>query len=276
MSYYIVFFIFLCKINCIFSTQIYTCCEKHRPSDKESFINKNICIISQIFATSDDDIRLIGNSTLSTLENVFRGSEYECDAYLQNLSSVTEIIFSNSSTASIPRNLFENFQNTRVLNASSVGVEKINAMDFEHARKLERIILDHNSIREIPGNVLMNSVVLTFVDLSHNAISKIDAMAFQGTAQLRFMNLSFNQLTRLNEQMFSNLTKLEDENHNDLVALDADLFRNNINLMSIGLSYNRLLNIDCQLFKSLNIFHLNLSRNLERIVFQEQIANFHC
>ena len=73
---------------------------------------------------------------------------------------------------------------------------------IENLNNLQFLVLDHNKIFELSGNILFNLTSLEKLDLSHNKISYIQARFFS-RSKLKYLDLSYNEIARLGNDVFS-------------------------------------------------------------------------
>lgn len=157
-------------------------------------------------------------------------------------------------------NTISAYENLKVLNISSVGLEFFEVM--KGADHLEVILASHNNLTQIPYGLFEHSNGLVRLDLSHNSISKIDLLAFADLTQLKFLNLSFNSLTTVDPTIFAKIVNLVDLDlsNNKIATIDAQLFGPLLNLNELNLSGNLIEKIDGSTFNSLKqLQHLDLS-----------------
>lgn len=272
----------LCSVNLVKSKEIYTYCEQSiytKLYDVSVYnpFNIHMCTISNLIANSDDNVILVRRSSPIMLEAVFHGSKDKFNIYVKNFvkdnfyTNVKSLIVENSSMTNVPSEIFKEIINAESVTISNVGIEKINANDFENTSKLRKLMMNYNQIVELPSFMLLNCAQIESVDFSHNKIQKIEPNTFSGAHTIKYLKFSFNQLSKLDKDIFINLNKLEiiSLDHNQLEFLNNDLFRNiDKSLESLDLSFNNFKIIDCQLLKPLRNFdmELNLSGN--------DVANF--
>lgn len=174
------------------------------------------------------------------------------------------IVFDNCTLKEIPTDLFVLYEKVQSFNMTNLGVESLQANQFNEATSLTKLLASHNQIAEIPANLFNQSNSLTEIDFSFNKITKIDPDAFATKNRLINFNLSFNNISELSVNTFQKLVELRylQLSHNQIQEIPSLLFYKTDKLLEIDLSCNQIRKIDDFAFSGdLILKKLNLSHN---------------
>lgn len=126
---------------------------------------------------------------------------------------------------------------------------------------VEILELQHNSIRTISPESLLNLTHLRQLDLSHNQVSTLGASTFQHVPSLKELKITHNKLTEIPD--LGALHKLTDLvlTHNDIQSLGSNLSKYP-SLRNLDLSFNKITAIPFGIFtNSSQLLHLSLNSN---------------
>ncbi|OWR42121.1 putative chaoptin [Danaus plexippus plexippus] len=154
---------------------------------------------------------------------------------------------------------------------------------------IRQIILSHNKITHISGDVFGQSIYLEILDLHKNRISVIKRKSFTDLISLQILDLSYNSIFQLSVEQFYNLRKLRylKMDHNNVRLLPRDVFKNTViehldlsfnevslfpvtalsqigfTLRYLDLSHNKIEYLDSNIFRNTQFLsNLNLAHNL--------------
>lgn len=205
--------------------------------------------------------------------NYKRGEYFCCQNYIYCFGSSWKykyefhsIVFFGCKMARVKPGIFGSYRKLKELDLSHLDLEVLLRQDLDHADHLEKLLLSHNKITEIPAAVFINAPQLTEVDFSFNQINLIDSMAFEdfsdNSSNLKILDLSNNQIETINDKMFARLNALNKLNleFNSIEVIEMDAFVKNINLNSVYLRANKLKEFPCHSFVALT--KLDLAYNL--------------
>lgn len=186
-------------------------------------------------------------------------------------------------------NIFKWFQQIRVLNISSLGLQTIHDEDIGAADYLTTFDASHNQLHEIPATIFTKTrnirLTINLIDISHNNIQKLSTHTFRDLQNFEVLNLNFNNIREIEQQTFVDLTYLTtldlSHNHiehwmgaferlpslrqlnlstNDIQRINRRTFFGIENLMTLDLSYNNIEELTDESFIELiRLKHLNLS-----------------
>lgn len=142
--------------------------------------------------------------------------------------------------------LFEAYQNLRVLDISSLGV-LWRSMDFAAANRLVELNVSHNQLDYIDQNILAKASNLTKVDLSFNELGSVEAFTYIADfPQLKWMDLSHNAIEVIPTAAFSRLGGLQYLNlsYNRLDTISFDMFAASSILKQLDVSFNGIHSIE--------------------------------
>ena len=79
-----------------------------------------------------------------------------------------------------------------------------------NVRKLTKIKLSNNKLKEISPDIFRGLTNLTYIDLNRNELTSLDPYLFKGLVNLSEVDLSDNCFTNLNPKIFNNLMSLRE------------------------------------------------------------------
>lgn len=106
---------------------------------------------------------------------------------------------------------------------------------------IRQIVLSHNKIELISGEIFGDATNLEILDLHKNHISSVKRKTFTELISLQILDLSCNLISQLSVEQFYNLNKLRylKLDHNNIRLLPRDVFMNTI-IEHLDLSYNEI------------------------------------
>ncbi|XP_055304389.1 uncharacterized protein LOC129569530 [Sitodiplosis mosellana] len=170
-------------------------------------------------------------------------------------SAIKSLGFRNcliSEMTSTSVNLWD-FDSLRVLNISYFGFKTLPDYLLRDNIQLERFIVSHNRLTEVPVILFDTTPEITEVDFSFNEFNQIYPLLFDNTRKLRVANFSFNMIDMVKAPAFSNLRELEtlDLSSNNIDAVNSDLFAYNKKLKTLNLNDNQVKRLDCEFLATL-------------------------
>ncbi|XP_063992032.1 protein artichoke-like [Diachasmimorpha longicaudata] len=186
------------------------------------------------------------------------------ETFLSNLKSLNYLDISTNVISKIPRGVFQNLTDLRVLNVANNLLEYI--PDLCSMRNLENLNFSRNELHDIPVQTFCNSSILKSIDVSENDISEIIWDVFNRLSSLTTLDLSWNSINNITLQsdhrVSTGLSKLEylDLSNNHLRSIPEEAFQNLANLSSLKLDNNEMTDIPnlCH-FKKLETLHFRLN-----------------
>ena len=144
-------------------------------------------------------------------------------------------------------------------------MQNLDSNVFSSLRKLIKLDLSHNLIREIRPPVLEQLASVRELNLTDNQLEKLSPFQFANLTSLQVLDLSNNRLSKLNDRMLGGLAGLKELRlrENQLVELlSSSMPRPLENLTVLDVSGNRLDELDADFFSKLpKLERLDLSRN---------------
>ncbi|CAL7941377.1 unnamed protein product [Xylocopa violacea] len=139
-------------------------------------------------------------------------------------------------------------------------------------KKLKRLDLHENRIKELKRNQFKGLRDTEYVDLSHNLINKLDGTHLADLTKMGWCNLSHNAISELKRGTFSrnSLLKVLNLSHNKIRKLDSNTFRGMRFLVRLFLSDNQINDVGRGTFGPITrIGTIDLARNfIKKIDFQ--------
>lgn len=112
-------------------------------------------------------------------------------------SDVTSVIFDKLSLQEIPQEIFTKFENLKVLNVASTGLEELNRL--ENCGSLESFKAPSNHLVKINNETFADCKFLKTVNLQSNKIVELGRNVFKNNEELQDINLSHNEIKSHNE-----------------------------------------------------------------------------
>ncbi|CAB3250821.1 unnamed protein product [Arctia plantaginis] len=226
-------------------------------------------------------LTLFSNKFSSLPQNLFKNNE--------KLETVV-ILNNDVKLKDLPRNLFGDLQNLKVIYVQRSGIETLPYDVFANSPLITNISLAFNDIATLPESIFNDQINLLELDLSSNKLKELQPKLFSSLVRLENLNLCSNSLTDISGHTFSSLLSLMYLNmaHNNLKTISSYLFSNNKQRMSISLAYNKLDFEDKELTNNswmvkrsspfahtYNLKLLNLSHNEFKVAFEDWWMNGH-
>ncbi|KAH3854511.1 slit homolog 2 protein-like [Dreissena polymorpha] len=150
---------------------------------------------------------------------------------------------------------------------SNTGLSEIELGAFQHAKRLQKLVLLDNKLTRLPPGVFDGPDRLRYLDLTGNRLSTIDGILF-GHPYIEMLMLDNNRLTSISlqdETGFFNLHHISIRNN----SLLHGNFSNLSALKTLHLSHNRLTSIDGSFLGLSSLVELELDHNLLKKFHQD-------
>jgi hypothetical protein len=122
---------------------------------------------------------------------------------------VTVLVAHEQNSKNIPSIICEQFENLRDLTFTGSRVDILTTRTFAGCQHLRNVVIFSNQLRELPENLFGFNRNLRFVNVEKNLLTKIDARSFGSSlATIDNFAASFNQIVGIDEQFFSEATRL--------------------------------------------------------------------
>lgn len=149
---------------------------------------------------------------IGTISEAIRQKQIILDLNKIVYENIAEILITNGknviSSIQSNGNIFENFENLKILDLQYLSINQIPKGLFKNLR-IETLNLRLNRIKVIEEDSFCDLTYLKSLKLSDNLINKIDSSAFDKLIQLEELNLSNNKLDSINGCLFKCLKNLK-------------------------------------------------------------------
>lgn len=180
------------------------------------------------------------------------------DSDLQLLLAINQTIPVISSI------ICDQFPNIERIDIYGSKVEILDQNAFKNCKKLERLHLAVNNIREIPENLLIENTKLQVIKFSKNQLTTLPEDTFATLIDLRLLYLYDNKITNLPKNLFKSNSLLRSLylSGNQLTTFDSTLFQNLVNLERLSIHDNQLIDLPKNAFVNLqNLTIIWMSNN---------------
>ena len=188
---------------------------------------------------------------------------------------VKRLILSDQNFPQIIANSFLTFPNLRYLDLSYSNVVTIQQFAFNENRKLDTLILNRNSLTDIPTLFESSDNSLEALNANNNNLVSLDSTYLQN---LLFLSLEGNLFTESNiSQTLSHLLNLYHLSleSNEIGSVTRNTFSNQKKLQYISLWNNQLTNIEPGAFDHITTLqYLNLKSNEELAEYRTEAWHF--
>jgi hypothetical protein len=177
-----------------------------------------------------------------------------------NKTSIIDIKFSGSSFYYIPALLFTTFPNLQYLALSKSKLQEIRPNTFQNAKKLTKLWLLNNGIRNLNASSFVGATALQEIFIIQNNVT-INSNAFKGLPALNYVNLYYASMLMIDQTLFADSPKLKNLQLQDCSIKSIDL-RSLANLELLYLYFNGLSSLDKNLLQNnskLTLIHLGIS-----------------
>lgn len=158
---------------------------------------------------------------------------------------------------------FEQLSSLRMLHLNNCGISKLTALEpFKMLRKLNKLHLSHNNLRNVSFSILSELRVLSDLSVAYCELDDVTYVTKYLDRSIRTLNLAGNNVPSLDAEMLKTLVNLEYLNVSNvkMVVLESGTFRHHYGLQGLDLTYNKLKTIDLQLLPN-NVQAIYLSGN---------------
>ncbi|XP_035788377.1 podocan-like protein 1 [Anopheles albimanus] len=147
------------------------------------------------------------------------------------------VVFENSTMGRLPKELLPSFPNATTLVLEYLQMRTIERGAFDSGEKVEELNLGHNDITHLEPGVFSGLRVLRVLSLEYNQISRLAPGLFALNAKLEMVYINSNQLTSIEDNTFSNISKVVHLSNNHIERLDFGQFSR---VTILDASFNRL------------------------------------
>lgn len=123
--------------------------------------------------------------------------------------NVVDLDVTNSTTKYLPLNIFEVFENLRVLTVTNSSLEFIDKNTFYEGDHLKQLYLDHNNIVSFPIDTFYGLTELRYLSLSYNKITTLTSEHLVDLRSLFFFNMSNNKFNKLDNNLLKHNKQLD-------------------------------------------------------------------
>jgi len=210
--------------------------------------------------TSLAGLDLSANKFNSIPLDLFKGS-------CQGLSILNLSQNSFTKIDSIPKGLFRNLKNLRILILSKCSIENLPEGLFDNLSNLTEIDLSNNKLKRLPDLIfdVLKLSNLNKLELKNNLFESLSNNLFGKNSKVKILNFQGNKLTSLEEDtLFKELPLLSNLNlsGNLISQINQNIFHHSSNLKYLYLNHNKIKNLSSNLFSRLkNLLELHLEGN---------------
>ncbi|KAH9403022.1 hypothetical protein TYRP_015788, partial [Tyrophagus putrescentiae] len=180
-------------------------------------------------------LNLIGNRITRLPKHIFR-----------NNTNLRILYLSHNPLKHIDEHTFSGLSYLKELDLRYCQLTALEHLTFEPLKNLELLWLQRNNIKVIAKDAFVGLSKLDTLSLSFNNLFKIHHLNFFDLTSLKSLSLSYNELEILEKRPFETLRLLEklDLSHNKITFIDKKVFLNVTNLVSLDLRGNNFRKID--------------------------------
>lgn len=148
-------------------------------SSRKPYIHTYEQANSRFFINAREEYACVINNAKNTLRQV---NTDHIDGY--GSEDVELVYFRNSNLVHIPRVIFDEFPNLKVLSVEGCGIKVMDTEMLEECGKLQHLDLRNNTIRHIYGSSLKMCPMIETVDLTDNPVEIIESSIFECNPKL--------------------------------------------------------------------------------------------
>ncbi|CAD1469924.1 unnamed protein product [Heterotrigona itama] len=181
--------------------------------------------------------------------------------------TLQELYVINSSLEKFPRQALQILGNLSILSIAGHRISTLPVDSFADsaaAGKIEKLQMSNGTLTYLPAEALTPLKKLKRLDLHDNEIKELKRNQFKGLRDTEYLDLSHNQINKLDGSHLADLTKMGwcNLSHNAIADLKRGTFARNSLLKVLNLSQNKIRKLDSNTFRGMRfLIRLYLSDN---------------
>ncbi|XP_017761511.1 PREDICTED: toll-like receptor Tollo [Eufriesea mexicana] len=215
-------------------------------------------------------LQILGNlSILSIAGHRISTLPADCFADSAAAAKIEKLEISNGTLTSLPVEALTPLKKLKRLDLHGNEIKELKRNQFKGLRDTEYVDLSHNLINKLDGSHLADLTKMGWCNLSHNAIADLKRGTFARNSLLKVLNLSHNKIRKLDSNSFRGMRflvrlYLSDNQINDV---GRGTFGPVTRIGTIDLARNFIKKIDFQMFNQLQFAELlDVSENFVTVV----------
>ncbi|XP_076240875.1 insulin like growth factor binding protein acid labile subunit convoluted [Calliopsis andreniformis] len=215
-------------------------------------------------------LQILGNLSILTIAG-HRISTLPVDSFTESAAAtkIEKLEISNGTLTSLPVEALANLKKLKRLDLHDNEIKELKRNQFKGLRDTEYLDLSHNLISKLDGSHLADLTKMGWCNMSHNAISDLKRGTFARNSLLKVLNLSHNKIRKLDSNTFRGMRflirlYLSDNQINDV---GRGTFGPVTRIGTIDLARNFIKKIDYQMFNQLQFAELlDVSENFVTVI----------
>ncbi|XP_076653280.1 insulin like growth factor binding protein acid labile subunit convoluted [Halictus rubicundus] len=215
-------------------------------------------------------LQILGNLSILSIAG-HRMSTLPVDAFTESSAAakIEKLEISNGTLSSLPVEALTPLKKLKRLDLHGNEIKELKRNQFKGLRDTEYLDLSHNLINKLDGSHLADLTKMGWCNMSHNAISDLKRGTFARNSLLKVLNLSHNKIRKLDSNTFRGMRFLirlflSDNQINDV---GRGTFGPVTRIGTIDLARNFIKKIDFQMFSQLQFAEvLDVSENFVTVI----------
>ncbi|KZC08623.1 Chaoptin [Dufourea novaeangliae] len=215
-------------------------------------------------------LQILGNLSILSIAG-HRMSTLPADGFAESAAAakIEKLEISNGTLTSLPVEALAPLKKLKRLDLHGNEIKELKRNQFKGLRDTEYLDLSHNLINKLDGSHLADLTKMGWCNMSHNAISDLKRGTFARNSLLKVLNLSHNKIRKLDSNTFRGMRFLvrlflSDNQINDV---GRGTFGPVTRIGTIDLARNFIKKIDFQMFNQLQFAEvLDVSENFVTVV----------
>ncbi|XP_078034273.1 insulin like growth factor binding protein acid labile subunit convoluted [Augochlora pura] len=215
-------------------------------------------------------LQILGNLSLLNIAG-HRMSTLPVDAFAESAAAakIEKLEISNGSLTSLPVEALTPLKKLKRLDLHGNEIKELKRNQFKGLRDTEYVDLSHNLINKLDSSHLADLTKMGWCNMSHNAISDLKRGTFARNSLLKVLNLSHNKIRKLDSNTFRGMRFLARLflSDNQIDDVGRGTFGPVTRIGTIDLARNFIKKIDFQMFNQLQFAELlDVSENFVTVI----------
>ncbi|XP_017884489.2 toll-like receptor 3 [Ceratina calcarata] len=215
-------------------------------------------------------LQILGNLSILSIAG-HRISVLPANSFAESAAAakIERLEISNGTLASLPVEALTPLKKLKRLDLHDNEIKELKRNQFKGLRDTEYLDLSHNLIRNLDGSHLADLTKMGWCNLSHNAIADLKRGTFARNSLLKVLNLNHNKIRKLDSNTFRGMRFLVRLflSDNQIDDVGRGTFGPVTRIGTIDLARNFIRKIDFQMFNQLQFAELlDVSENFVSVV----------
>lgn len=164
-------------------------------------------VYCDMFYNTDERASILIRFIDTANEKITNFTTFERENFPEIFHKITDVIFFNGNMPTFPRELSEFFPNLKFIFIYDCNMTTMSKDDLKGFNKLEKLMINHNKIKFLPGNLFDYTPDILEISFVDNKITKVGPEIFDNLKNLE--EADFGRNSRINYRYQKGRTSLE-------------------------------------------------------------------